>query len=81
LAPQEPVYFDKTGFEWINRRGFFEIWRSPWQSETTSDESVVNALCTVTKLDDFDFTVTVAQKLWRVKYSALSFTPYVYLQR
>jgi hypothetical protein len=88
LAPGDPILFEKAGFEWIMRRGLFEIWKKPVGLPSldehrgayeTYDESIFDCVATVTALGDFHLTVEQGGNSWRVAYTAMSYTPYVYL--
>jgi hypothetical protein len=89
LRPNDPILFEKAGFDYVTRRGSFELWENSvglasidnyLGSKETSDESIFDSVVTIRKLGDFDFTVDAAGKLWRVHYRVLSYTPNVYLK-
>jgi hypothetical protein len=89
LKPNDPILFEKAGFDYPTRRGSFEVWDKAYGVESldrylgskeTSDESIFDRVVTIKNLGDFDFTVAAADKLWRVHYRVLSFTPNVYLK-
>jgi hypothetical protein len=88
LQPNTPIWFEKAGFCWLDRRGLFELWDpltglasidALRRSRETKDETLFDRVATVTELSDYDFTVEVDDKQWKVGYVALTFTPYVYL--
>jgi len=82
-------FLKKAGFEWIIRRGMFEIWAKPVGLPSvddhrgvyeTYDESIFDCVATVAKIGSFNLTVEQGGNSWRIDYVAMTYTPYVYLK-
>jgi hypothetical protein len=89
FRPNDVILFAKVGFDYITRRGSFEVWDKPIEnasldrylgSRDTRDESIFDRVVTIESLGDFDFTVCASDKRWRIAYRILSYTPHVYLK-
>ena len=61
--PDDSIVFERSGFDWIQRRGWFGLWRSSGQDGvSTSDESVFDVPCRICEIDGFWLTIDVAGK-------------------
>ena len=90
FRPNDAILFEKGGFDYITRRGSFEVWDTPVKlnfldrylgSKETCDKSIFDRVGTIASLGDFDFTVVASNTRWRIAYRVLSYTAHVYLKR
>jgi len=90
MQPGDPILFENAGFEWIMRRGLFEVCEQcvgvksideHRRSYETEDDALFDCVGIIEKLDGFDFTVGAEGRSWRISYTAMTYTPHVYLKQ
>ena len=72
------------------RRGLFEVCEQcvgvklideHRRSYETEDDALFDCVGIIEKLDVFDFTVGAEGRSWRISYTAMTYTPHVYLKQ